>query len=89
MLWKFVRQSLKYQIYPLPTDPVELEKLAMNLNVSLTATWMSHGVLDTAEVQRRIRDSLSSFRSSVLFWISVITAFVAAVTLLAKSFLVS
>ena len=86
MLVKFFTQSIKYQIYPLPTDPAELERLAMDLHVSLTATGMAHGALDTAEVQRRIRESLNSFRSSVLFAISVIAAIVAAGTVIVRFF---
>ncbi len=86
MLFKFFTQSIKYQVYPLPTDPAELERLAMDLHVSPTATWMAHGVLDTAEVQRRIRESLNSFRSSVLFAISVVAAIAAAGTFVVRFF---
>jgi hypothetical protein len=50
--------NLKYRLRPLPTDPVHLEKVAMDLKVPLAFTYRAHG-LDLA---------LASEKSKLLDW---------------------
>ena len=72
--WFFL--SIKYQIWPLPTDPTELRKLAIDLQIPLAyanAT-TSHRV-DTSLVQGIIRERLKSFRKDspyVLLFLAVV-----------------
>jgi hypothetical protein len=53
-------QNFKYRLWPIPTDPVELEKIAMNLKVPLAFTYRAHW-LDVTLAQQRIHESLKSF----------------------------
>jgi hypothetical protein len=55
--------NFKYRLWPLPTQPVELEKIAMDLKVPLAFTYRAHG-LDVTLAQQRIHESLKSFRWS-------------------------
>jgi len=57
----WVYLNLKYRLRPLPTDPVILKKIAIDLNVSLAFTYKWHG-LDVALAQERIHECLNSFR---------------------------
>ena len=52
--------NLKYRLWPLPTDPVHLEKIATDLKVPLAFTYRAHG-LDVTLAQQRIHESLKSF----------------------------
>jgi hypothetical protein len=52
--------NLKYRLWRLPTEPVRLEKIAIDLNVPLAFTYKWHG-LDVALAQQRIRECLKSF----------------------------
>ena len=70
--WFFL--SIKYQIWPLPTDPAELRKLAIDLQIPLAYATTSHRV-DTALVQGIIRERLKSFRKDspyVLLFLAVV-----------------
>jgi hypothetical protein len=55
--------NLKYRLWSLPTEPAQLEKLAMDLNVPLAFTYRAYG-LDMALAQQRINKCLKSFRWS-------------------------
>jgi hypothetical protein len=55
--------NFKYRVWPLPTDPANLEKIAMDLKVPLGFTYRAHG-LDVTLAQRRIHECLKSFRWS-------------------------
>src|SRR5262249_26361275 len=57
----WVYLNLKYRLRPLPTDPVHLEKIAIDLNVPLAFTYKWHG-LDVALAQERIHECLKSFQ---------------------------
>jgi len=76
--------SIKYQVWPLPKDPAELRKLAIDLQVSRAHSWARYEP-DTSLLEHTIRAWLKSFRediSYVLFLlipIFVITALLAAV----------
>jgi hypothetical protein len=68
MLYWFLL-SIKYQIWPLPKDPADLRKLAIDLRVPLAYSWTSDG-LNTSLVRKSIRERLKSMRkdaSYVLF----------------------
>jgi hypothetical protein len=56
--------NFKYRVWPLPTDPASLQKIAMDLRVPLAFTYTWHR-LDVPLAQRRIHESLKSFRWSV------------------------
>ena len=60
-LVRWVYLNLEYRLRPLPTDPVILKKIAIDLNVSLAFTYKWHG-LDVALAQERIHECLKSFR---------------------------
>ena len=60
-LVRWVYLNLEYRLRPLPTDPVILKKIAIDLNVSLAFTYKWHG-LDVALAQERIHECLNSFR---------------------------
>ena len=69
----WVYLNLKYRLRRLPTDPVILKKIAIDLNVPLAFTYRKHG-LDVNLAQQRIYESLNSFRWSapvVLVGVSV------------------
>ncbi len=71
LYWFFL--SIKYQIWPLPTDPAELRKLAIDLQIPL-AYAASHRV-DTSLVRVVIRERLKSFRKDspyVLLFLAVV-----------------
>jgi hypothetical protein len=55
--------NFKYRVWPLPTDPASLKKIAMDLKVPLAFTYTWHG-LDVALAQQRIHECLKSFRWS-------------------------
>src|SRR5262249_1030777 len=57
----WVYLNLKYRLRPLPTDPVHLEKIAIDLNVPLAFTYKWQG-LDVALAQERIHECLKSFQ---------------------------
>ena len=67
----------KYQIWPLPDNPRELEELASSLRFSLVYTYRHRG-LDTALVQRRIRKALAAFRYRVLLVLTLMTVLLEA-----------
>ena len=77
--WFFL--SIKYQIWPLPTDPAELRKLANDLQVPLVRGWTTHG-LDTASVHKSIRETLKSFRNDVPYVTLLLVPIVAVISLL-------
>jgi hypothetical protein len=60
-LFYWLYLNLKYRIRSLPTDPVLLQKIAMDLKIPLAFTYRMHG-LDVALAQQRIHESLKSFR---------------------------
>lgn len=53
--------NIKYRVGALPNDAVTLEKLANELQIPLAFTYRAYG-LDITLVQKRIRESLNSFR---------------------------
>jgi hypothetical protein len=55
--------NLKYRLWPLPSDPIQLKKIAMDLKVPLAFTYRAHG-LDVPLAQQRIHECLKSFRWS-------------------------
>jgi hypothetical protein len=55
--------NFKYRLWPLPADPIQLQKIATDLNVPLAFTYRWHG-LDVALAQQRIHECLKSFRWS-------------------------
>ena len=59
----WVYLNLKYRLWPLPTDPIHVEKIAIDLNVPLAFTYKWHG-LDVALAQQRIHECIKSFRWS-------------------------
>jgi hypothetical protein len=64
--------SFKYRLWPLPIVPVELEKIAMDLNVPLAFTYRAQG-LDVTLAQQRIRESLKSFRWNAPLFLVVLS----------------
>jgi hypothetical protein len=81
--WLFL--YIKYQIWPLPKDPVELKKLANDLQVPLVHAWTTTHRLDTALIQTSIRERLKSFRKDapyVAFFLVVIFAVIATMGIL-------
>jgi hypothetical protein len=78
--------SIKYQIWPLPTDPAELKKLAIDLQVPLAHAWTTHG-LDTALVQKSVHERLKSFRNDApyvgLFLVPIFAVIAALIILFA------
>ena len=72
----WVYLNLKYRLWPLPTDPVHLEKIAIDLNAPLAFTYKWHG-LDVALAQERIHECLKSFR-----WRAPLLLLVLSVTLI-------
>ena len=53
--------NIKFRVCALPNEPATLEKLAMNLNISLAFTYRRDGI-DVTLAQQRIHESLKSFR---------------------------
>jgi hypothetical protein len=86
LYWFFL--SIKYQIWPLPTDPAELRQLALDLQIPL-AYAASHRV-DTSLVRAVIRERLKSFRKDspyvLLFLVAVFSVLALLVALFAQMF---
>jgi hypothetical protein len=85
--WFFL--SIKYQIWPLPTDPAELRKLAIDLQIPLAYAATSSRV-DTSLVRAVIRERLKCFRKDspyvLLFLVAVFSVLVLLVSLFAQIF---
>ena len=78
--WLFL--SLKYQIWPLPKDPAELRKLAIDLQITLAYSWKGNG-LNTLLVQSAIRERLKSFRRDAPYVVLFIVPIFSVIVLLA------
>lgn len=77
--------ALKYQIWPLPKDPVELKELAIDLRVPLKYAWTGHG-LDAALLKSSIREELKSFRKDAPYVILFLLAIFSVIAILLSLF---
>lgn len=82
--WFFL--SIKYQIWPLPTDPAELRKLAIDLQIPLAYATTSSRV-DTSLVRAVIRERLKSFRKDSPYVLLFLVAVFSVLALLVSLFL--
>ncbi len=66
-----------YSLKKLPTDAIELDKLANELGVSLSGTFMSESArtgMNIYEAQHRIREAISHRLASWLWLLAVVSA---------------
>ena len=79
--WFFL--SIKYQIWPLPTDPAELRKLAIDLQIPLAyANAKTSHRVDPLLIQGIIREKLKSFRKDSPYILLFLVVILGIVTLL-------
>jgi hypothetical protein len=76
--------NFKYRFWPLPTDPLSLEKITMALKVPLAFTYKAHG-LDVALAQQRIRENLHSFRWSAPLVLTTLLSALVVGTIISES----
>jgi len=64
LYWLFL--SIKYQIWPLPNDPAELRKLAIDLQVPHANSWKRYE-LNTTLIEGITHEWLKSFRRDISY----------------------
>src|SRR5262245_61849128 len=62
--WFFL--TMKYQVWPLPKDPAELRKLAIDLRVSGAHSWTRHE-LNTPLLEDTVRSWLKTLRKDISY----------------------